>query len=280
MTLQALRAWGEQHGVTAPKFGISADYRRTWVATQGIEPGGNGISSLGAVGGYLGLKLVANKASCSVAERLISVPVSLLLHAEVGLNDPTYGRALSALRAEVGQELDSRVMLALTLLLERLKGCRSRWATYIAHLPAQYGAKAWLPYASCGVDSSDAFLAYSAQCAARLCLHTSADSSTGRPLPHADDPTWWDEHDAALLEGSCAAPVLRGYRLALRKLTEWRDRLFALHAQLGGSVPAGCDPQWALSAEALRWCRSTVWSRAFNATLDGSKAVVLVPVCA
>ena len=94
----------------------------------------------------------------------------------------------------------------------------------------------------------------------------------------ADDPTWWDEHDAGLLDGSCAAPVLRGYRLALEKLAIWRERLFKLHVQLGGSVPAGRDAQWVLSAVALRWARSTVWSRAFNATLDGSKTVVLVPV--
>ncbi len=96
----------------------------------------------------------------------------------------------------------------------------------------------------------------------------------------ADDPTWWDEHDAELLNGSCAAPVLRGYRLALKKLTLWRDRLFELHAQLGHSVPAGGGAQWVLSAAALLWARSTVWSRAFNATLDGSKTVVLVPVSA
>ena len=74
------------------------------------------------------------------AERLISVPVSLLLHAEVGLSDPVYGEALRALRAEAGTELDNRVMLVLTLMLERLKGCQSRWATYINHLPEEYGA--------------------------------------------------------------------------------------------------------------------------------------------
>lgn len=95
---------------------------------------------------------------------------------------------------------------------------------------------------------------------------------------HADDPTWWDEHDAELLEGSCAAPVLRGYRLTLEKLAIWRDRLFELHAQLSGSVSAGDDAQWAQSGAALRWSRSTVWSRAFNATLGGCRTVVLVPV--
>ena len=94
----------------------------------------------------------------------------------------------------------------------------------------------------------------------------------------ADDPTWWDEHDAESLEGSCAAPVLRGYRLALKKLANWRDRLFELHTQLGGSVPARDDTQQVLSAAAVRWGRSTVWSRAFNATLGGRKTVVLVPV--
>ena len=97
---------------------------------------------------------------------------------------------------------------------------------------------------------------------------------------HADDPTWWGEHDAELLDGSCAAPVLRGYRLALNKLALWRDRLFELHTHLGGSLPAGHDADWVLSAPALRWGRSTVWSRAFNATLEGSKTVVLVPVSA
>ena len=82
------------------------------------------------------------EAGCGDAEPVISVPASLLLHAEVGLSDPTYGGALRALRAETGPELDDRVVLVLTLLLERLKGRQSAWATYIAHLPVEYGAVA------------------------------------------------------------------------------------------------------------------------------------------
>ncbi len=79
------------------------------------------------------------------AEPLISVPVSLLLHAEVGLSDPMYGEALRALRAEAGTELDNRVMLVLTFLVERLKGRQSRWATYINNLPEKYGATSDAP---------------------------------------------------------------------------------------------------------------------------------------
>ena len=89
--------------------------------------------------------LAAEKRAGRRAERLISVPVSMLLHAEVGLSDPMYGKALTALRAEVGTELDNRVMLVLTLLLERLKGSHSRWAAYINHLPVEYGAPAIAP---------------------------------------------------------------------------------------------------------------------------------------
>ena len=95
----------------------------------------------------------------------------------------------------------------------------------------------------------------------------------------ADDPTWWGDTHSQLLAGSRAAAVLRGYRLAIQQLVAWRDRLFELHAQLGGSVPPDCDFRWALSQPALLWARSTVWSRGLNAFINGSKTVVLAPVC-
>ena len=74
------------------------------------------------------------------AERLLSIPVSLLLHAEVGLSDPSFGAAFHALRAEAGADVDERFLLVLVVLVERLKGQQSRWAPYINHLPAEYGA--------------------------------------------------------------------------------------------------------------------------------------------
>ena len=38
--MEGLRSWGEQHGVVAPKLGISADDPRTWAVTQDIQPNG------------------------------------------------------------------------------------------------------------------------------------------------------------------------------------------------------------------------------------------------
>jgi hypothetical protein len=75
-----------------------------------------------------------------VAEHLLSIPVSLLLRADVGLSDSAYGAAFRALRAEVGADLDDRLLLVLVVLVERLKGHESRWATYISYLPTEYGA--------------------------------------------------------------------------------------------------------------------------------------------
>ena len=105
-------------------------------------------------------------------------------------------------------------------------------------------------------------------------------SACCQPWPRlcADDPTCWDNAHAQLLAGSRASATLRGYRLAVERLAVWRDRLFELHARQGGSMPPDCDLQWALSSRALLWARSTVWSRAFNACIDGAKTVVLVPV--
>ena len=143
--MQALRAWGEQHGVAAPKIAISAVHARTWIAAEALEPGGDQASTKHKRPLHqfilAGLDADVQRAGHH-AERLVSVPVSLLLHAEVGLSDPIYGNALTALRAEAGAELDNRVMLVLTLLLERLKGRHSWWAAYIDHLPEGYGAAA------------------------------------------------------------------------------------------------------------------------------------------
>ena len=68
------------------------------------------------------------------------MPVSLLLHADVGQSDPTYSAAFRALCAEAGPDLDERYLLVLVVLVERLRGRQSRWATYIRHLPTDYGA--------------------------------------------------------------------------------------------------------------------------------------------
>ena len=62
----------------------------------------------------------------------------------------------------------------------------------------------------------------------------------------------------------------RGYQIGLSKLLKWRDRLLALHEELGGEAPPKAAMQWALSRDAVLWARSTVWSRAFNIWRSGA----------
>lgn len=61
----------------------------------------------------------------------------------------------------------------------------------------------------------------------------------------------------------------RGYQIGLAKLLKWRDRLLALHAELGGPPVGEAALQWARGRDAVLWARSTVWSRAFNIWRSG-----------
>lgn len=85
----------------------------------------------------------------------------------------------------------------------------------------------------------------------------------------ADDPSCWSKEDAALLGSSRAAMSTRGYQIGLDKLINWRDRLLALHADLGAPAAGEAALRWARSRDAVLWARSTVWSRAFNIWRSG-----------
>ena len=84
-------------------------------------------------------------------------------------------------------------------------------------------------------------------------------------IPHAGDPLWWGEEDLKLLKGTRLGAAAEHHARQTEQLGRWRQQLCSLQAELGGPdmLQTGCGG-WALSHEALRWAKSTVWSRAFN----------------
>ena len=82
---------------------------------------------------------------------------------------------------------------------------------------------------------------------------------------HAGDPLWWAEEDIRLLRGTRLGAAAEHHARQTEQLGRWRQQLCSLQAGLGGhdTLQAGCGG-WAMSHEALRWAKSTVWSRAFN----------------
>ncbi|KAK9827954.1 hypothetical protein WJX81_000191 [Elliptochloris bilobata] len=104
-----------------------------------------------------------------------------------------------------------------------------------------------------------------------------------RILPASyDDPTWWPEDDLALVEGTRLGAAAAHHRGALAQLAAWRDRLLHLRRELGGGeLPPGDAWAWAAGADAVRWARSAVWSRAFNLRCVGGagrSGIALVPI--
>ena len=83
--------------------------------------------------------------------------------------------------------------------------------------------------------------------------------------PHAGDPLWWAGEDIRLLKGTRLGAAAEHHARQTEQLGLWRQQLCSLHGRLGGpdTLQTGCGG-WAMSHEALRWAKSTVWSRAFN----------------
>ena len=84
-------------------------------------------------------------------------------------------------------------------------------------------------------------------------------------ISHAGDPLWWADEDTKLLRGTRLGAAAEHHAGQTEQLGRWRQQLCSLQAGLGGSdtMETGCGG-WAMSHEALRWAKSTVWSRAFN----------------
>mmetsp|Transcript_13165 Transcript_13165/g.28231 ORF Transcript_13165/g.28231 Transcript_13165/m.28231 type:complete len:1436 (-) Transcript_13165:969-5276(-) len=113
--LQVLLEWAKNKGVLIRKLGISPDNERCFVAVEDIEPG----------------------------DGLISIPQSILLHAEVALNDSQYGEAFRRLKDEMASQADQRHLLCLLLLLEKCRDSASNWAPYMHILPKKYDDPFW-----------------------------------------------------------------------------------------------------------------------------------------
>ncbi|KAG1666307.1 hypothetical protein FOA52_004788 [Chlamydomonas sp. UWO 241] len=104
-------------------------------------------------------------------------------------------------------------------------------------------------------------------------------------LPKAyDDPYWWSADEAALVSGTRLHRAIEQYRPGLSQLAAWVAKLErSFVAGAGGGRPgvlSRYDGGWALTADAARWARSTVWSRSFtvHALRGRSGVVALVPV--
>ena len=86
-----------------------------------------------------------------------------------------------------------------------------------------------------------------------------------RRILRAGDPLWWAEEDIRLLKGTRLGAAAEHHARQTEQLGRWRQQLCSLQAGLGvpDTLQTGCGG-WDMSHEALRWAKSTVWSRAFN----------------
>ena len=69
----------------------------------------------------------------------MTIPPHLLLHAGLCEKDAMFGVALTKLKKQAGDQIDSRHLLCLLLILERAKGTDSFWYHFIQYLPKSYG---------------------------------------------------------------------------------------------------------------------------------------------
>ncbi|BDA40695.1 probable actin-histidine N-methyltransferase at N-terminal half [Coccomyxa sp. Obi] len=97
-----------------------------------------------------------------------------------------------------------------------------------------------------------------------------------------EDPVWWSDEDLLILKGSRLGAAVEHYAKGLKNLCIWRARLCAIQRELGGiNVLEEDGGLWGTSEEALKWAKSTVWSRAFNITFLGDAqeaSIALIPV--
>ncbi|KAK9916904.1 hypothetical protein WJX75_008596 [Coccomyxa subellipsoidea] len=102
-------------------------------------------------------------------------------------------------------------------------------------------------------------------------------------LPESyEDPMWWSEENLDILKGTRLEAAVEHYVKGLEDLRVWRARLCTIQRELGGvNVLEEEAGQWAMSETALKWAKSTVWSRSFNIKSLGAaqkESIALIPV--
>ncbi|GIL66105.1 hypothetical protein Vafri_19712 [Volvox africanus] len=264
--LARLLVWAAERGAVAPKLALDpADPRRFRTA-----------------------------ASTSPLEPIITLPQHLLMHAGTALNDPTYGPAFRALRAEMASASAARPVdssPAANPAPDPCIGAEPREASApAAAVPYSYWDRGGL---------SDRELL----CMLLIVERARSAASDWAPyidiLPESyDDPAWWDASSLELLRGTRISRAVVAYRPGLERLVAAMKRLLEIHSRVhaeralaeavvdpadgslsergaAASSPGDPDPllllqEWACSLEAARWARSAVWSRSF--TVRGLRA--------
>ncbi|KAK9823277.1 hypothetical protein WJX72_001533 [[Myrmecia] bisecta] len=202
-----------------------------WAKSQGVE-----CARL-LLGGLDGREMVAVE-DLPAGSCFLRIPQHLLLRAELALQDPVYGKALTALAAEAGPSLDERFLMCLLMIIERCKGESSLWGPFLAVLPRTY-----------------------------------------------EDPFWWADEELQLLKGTRVGNTVEYYNKGLQNLRTWRARLVDLHRELSGGqgpdVLSTGEGGWGMSEDAIKWAKSSVWSRAFNIPYLGAvgrPGIAMLPV--
>lgn len=102
-------------------------------------------------------------------------------------------------------------------------------------------------------------------CSAYMCQQKAFLSGHLNLRHCAGDTLWWPEQDTKLLKGTRLGAAAEHHARNTQQLGLWQQQLCELQAESGGpaTLQGGCGG-WAMTDEALRWAKSTVWSRAFN----------------